>query len=128
MPLESMYFTPARFNRIFWLPPATRPLIAPRNAVALSPMRTSPLKSRTATSPACLWVMSNSAIAETSVSVTSENYHRPQSLEVAERLCFTVISVKDRQQFGDRKQVLQLLRQAQQFELPALFINRRIAR
>src|SRR5712692_3373990 len=133
MPLESMYLTAPRFNRIFLLPPATKLRIAPRSAAALSPMRTSPLKSRIATSPAWRCLISNPAIAETSLVYTQKcstrDRHRAckNSFEVAERVSFGVVSIEDRQQLRDRKQVSQLFCQAEQFKLSALLINRSIA-
>src|SRR5436190_579164 len=116
MPLESMYLTPARFNRILELPPATRPLIAPRSAVLLSPMRTSPFKSRIATSPACRCLISNSAIAETSglvshhyaIMARPSTFARAISFEVAERFFFGFVRIEDRKQLGNCEQVSQL--------------------
>src|SRR5205807_7963347 len=50
------------------------------------------------------------------------------SLEAAECLGFAIVSVEDSQKLRNRQEVLQLLGQAEQFELSALLINRRIAR
>src|SRR6266404_9014080 len=50
------------------------------------------------------------------------------SLEAAERLGFAIVSVEDSQKLRNRQEVLQLPGQAEEFELSALLINRRIAR
>src|SRR5260370_27946140 len=105
-------------SRIFLLRPATRLRTAPRSAVALSPIRTSPSRSKTATSPACRCLIFSSAIAETSWSTLRllaawKHYHG--LFKVAERLCFAVVSIKDSQQLCDCQQVLQLLRQTEHF-------------
>src|SRR5205085_2167288 len=47
--------------------------------------------------------------------------------EIAQRLRLGVVSIKDRQEFGDREQVLKLLRQAEQLELSAFFVNCRFS-
>src|ERR1043165_2791028 len=43
----------------------------------------------------------------------------------SERVRFVVVNVEDGQELGDAQEVLQLLRQVEEFQLPALFINRR---
>src|SRR5207302_10357852 len=50
------------------------------------------------------------------------------SLEAAECLGFAIVSVEDSQKLRNRQEVWQRLGQAEQFELSALLINRRIAR
>src|SRR5882724_225385 len=66
MPLESMYPTPARFKRIFFLPSSSIRRTAVRKATLPSPMVIFPLMSRTVTSPACRSEIFSSAILELS--------------------------------------------------------------
>ena len=44
-------------------------------------------------------------------------------IEIAERVTFGFVSVKDRQEFCDREQVPKLLRQTEQLELSAFFVD-----
>src|SRR5690349_11087089 len=84
-----------------------------RKVILPSPIRTSPLRSRMVTSPACRSFKSSSAIA---FSVRL----RPLFaclLEAVQRLCFTFVNVEDGQELGYSQQILKFLCEIEQFEL-----------
>src|SRR6185369_5432341 len=108
-----MYFTPARFNKTFVFPWSARFRIESRKETAPSPMRTSPLRSRMVTSPACLSFTSSSAIG----------FLRSQrSLLIAvECFGFVFVNVEDGQELRDRQQVPNFLCEIEQLELSSGF-------
>src|SRR5215216_7917052 len=110
MPLESMYLTPARLSRTFFLPWSAKFLIESRRATLPSPIRTSPLKSRMVTSPACRSFKSSSAIA------FSVQRFRTCLFEAVECLGFAFVHVEDSQELRYGQQILQFLREIEQLE------------
>src|SRR5688500_11792224 len=126
MPLESMYLTPARLSRIFFLPAALRFLTASRRAILPSPIRTSPFMSRMVTSPACRSFTSSSAMV---VLRSGDSVHQlcralDRLLKTVERFWFGFVNVKDRQELGDRQQILKFLREVKKLQLSAVLIDR----
>src|ERR1041385_5032548 len=112
MPVESTYLTPARLSRTLFLPVSANFLIESRRATLLSPILTSPLKSRMVTSPACRSFTSSSAIVFSVL-----------LFEAVESVCFAVVNVKYSQKFGDCQQVLKFLGEIEQLQLSVLLAD-----
>src|SRR5215217_4880545 len=87
--------------------------MASRKATLLSPIRTSPLRSRIVTSPACRSLTPSSAMV----------FSFFRLLKAVEGFGFAFVYVKDSQELSDRQQVPKFLGEVEQFQLSAFFIN-----
>src|SRR5215216_7715870 len=105
-----MYFTPLRFNKTFFLPWSASFRMESRREILPSPIRTSPLRSRMVTSPACRSFTSSSAIA------FSVQRFRTCLFEAVECLGFAFVHVEDSQELRYGQQILQFLREIEQLE------------
>src|SRR5215213_9171808 len=119
MPLESTYLTPRRFSKTFFLPWSARFRMESRKLMLPSPIRTSPLRSRMVTSPACRSFTSSSAMTFS----VQRDLTRALLLEAVECLGFAFVNVEDSQELRDRQQVLKFLGEIEQLELSTFFVD-----